>query len=313
MASWLKGASHEVADSARDLFARSRNYTRSKGIHERQGLLAVGPWICFVVTVVQFIAAYHRTPRIVLIPLMVGFAFGALRAKRAKDMQDRNQFEVTMLCLMALLLGAAVGLAVYEEYFGYYWYVSDGYSYANIFPSENAMSYSDAGMIIFADEARLDSSRAMGFKDTHTYCVAPIMDDTRGATPVQFWAAGVDCCGARGNFICDDASDPIAHAGMVIQNISGFQHDWHHQYLQAVAQAEAAYGITSSAEPLFVRWLVDPAQLQLINWRFGIGIVIVACAAYLAFSCGLAWLLLHRNRIRAELGSRGLRLPSSYY
>ena len=146
-------------------------------------------------------------------------------------------------------------------------------------------------------------------QDGSTFCVAPIVDSEANAS-VQFWAAGVDCCGGR--FDCDDAWDGKAHAGVrrawreqplgfdaPPKNLLGLTCSWLNgfdamqrggrtqarpmgpglqnqthfmsrellafgghelRYASAVRQAEAAYGLKSAKEPIFVQWVIDPEK-----------------------------------------------------
>merc|ERR1719159_1832451 len=48
--------------------------------------------------------------------------------------------------------------------------------YHNVLPSEPAAAHADAGKITFAEAARIDTTKAVGYKAASTYCVAPILD-----------------------------------------------------------------------------------------------------------------------------------------
>jgi len=198
----------------------------------------------------------------------------AVQSKRGLDVRRRRMlFYVSAQCMAAVCISTLTGLITYHAFLESYWSYADSHAYANILPSEAAAGYADAGKVVFADEARIDGLRALGFKDGRTYCVAPVRGDSE--EPVQFWAAGVDCCGGRGGFTCDDAWDPRARSGLVLIN-----HDRHLQYTLAVRQAKAAFGLASAEEPIFVRWVVDPERVQLNLWRVGFGVLLSACAFF---------------------------------
>jgi len=57
----------------------------------------------------------------------------------------------------------------------------------------------------------------------HTYCVAPIL--SADAEKAEFWAVGVDCCGARASFMCDDAA-----VATVSDQKTGLVHSGHDGY-----------------------------------------------------------------------------------
>eukprot|EP00747_Dinoflagellata_sp_TGD_P165024 gnl/TRDRNA2_/TRDRNA2_185784_c0_seq1.p1 gnl/TRDRNA2_/TRDRNA2_185784_c0~~gnl/TRDRNA2_/TRDRNA2_185784_c0_seq1.p1 ORF type:complete len:292 (+),score=42.77 gnl/TRDRNA2_/TRDRNA2_185784_c0_seq1:170-1045(+) len=188
------------------------------------------------------------------------------------------------LTLLAVVVSGTISTMTYDDFLVHYWTCSESHSYVNVMPSEHAAGYSDAGKILFARDTHVDSSRSLGYQDGQVYCVAPILDDSH-ATKVEFWAVGRDCCAQRGNFVCDDAWDPEARAGFVITNAPSFlRGGLHDKYTKAVAQAEAFYGMTSAEEPIFVRWVVNPEQVQNNFWHMGFGLLLVSSAIYLLIS-----------------------------
>jgi len=247
-------------------------------------LLAIIPWYVFVTVSIAFALAYHQhkgaTWALLILAALVFISL--VNIFRA----EKWLFFTSALCLVALGTAAAVGLFTYSEFLGKYWDSRDSHAYANVLPSEDAAGYADAGKLVFAEEARLDVSRALGYKDVNVYCVAPILDDAP-AKEVQFWAVGVDCCEQRGFFDCDDAWDSDAKSGVVV---SPLRH-WHTQYALAVQQAEHTFELASAPEPVFVRWVVDPDRLTRNYFRFGMGILIVATVAHGVASCVVAYAL----------------------
>ncbi|CAK0871502.1 unnamed protein product, partial [Prorocentrum cordatum] len=207
-------------------------------------------------------------------------------AVRWLDPDEKWQFYTVAMCLVAIVAATVVGVFTYGEFLGKYWNARGSHSYANVLPSEDAAGYADAGKLVFAEEARLDVSRALGYKDVNVYCVAPVLDDAPLAE-VQFWAVGVDCCEQRGSFDCDDAWDSDARSGVVVSPL----HGWHSQYALAVRQAEHAFELASAQEPVFVRWVVDPEKVTRNYFHFGVGILVVAVAAYGVLSCVVAHFL----------------------
>ena len=55
-------------------------------------------------------------------------------------------------------------------------------------------------------------------------------------------------------------------------------------YEKAVREAEAAFDIVSSPNPLFVRWVKDPQQVQDMYERSGVGYLLVGWAVYFLLS-----------------------------
>ena len=55
-------------------------------------------------------------------------------------------------------------------------------------------------------------------------------------------------------------------------------------YVEAVHEAEATYGLVSAETPIFVRWVLDPQEVQDGFWRSGIGFLVAECSVYLLVS-----------------------------
>lgn len=253
--------------------------------------LVLIPWLIFVWVCIIFAFVYCRVAWLVWTALVISGLACFTQARLSYKDFYRSKFYVAVLSGAALLAGTLVGLVGYDIAFRPYWYYENLSSYVNVLPSDAAAGYSDAGKVIFADEAHLDTSQSMGFREGGVvYCVAPISgDESEG--PVQFWAAGVNCCGGRGSFACDDAWDGKARSGMVLGDSSFMLGDHRGRFMDSVRQAEAAYGISSVDTPLFVRWVVDTEKVQHNYWALGAGIFLVACVAYFVFSVAAAALL----------------------
>merc|ERR1719160_1819178 len=100
-----------------------------------------------------------------------------------------------ILTLIAVVAGNIVGVYIYSQFFLQYWAYDMNRTYTNVLPSEPAAAHADAGIIKFASSARIDTTKAVGYKSGKVYCVAPVMDETQ--TPrVEYWAAGYDIVSA---------------------------------------------------------------------------------------------------------------------
>lgn len=315
-----------LGHAAQQAFARERKWLpaaldRQKGVASMVatalGLrspeairLAFLPWLLFVVVSWLFVGgAYHGAPRVVSVLLVGAAAACAERGWRRRSRGDiaeasqRQRLHLSVLCLLALGLATTVGVLAYDGWLAYYWSCGHSRAYANVLPSEAAAGYADAGQLIFADEARVDASRGLGYKDGAVFCVAPIRDEAWGMGPVQFWAVGMNCCDARGGFLCDDAWDPKARAGVVVSQGEALGRDWRPEYLFAIEQAEAAFELVSSPEAVLVRWVADPERLLVNLWRAGTGILVVGGAVHLLFSIAVAAL------VTSVFGKGARRLP----
>jgi len=244
--------------------------------------VAVGAWAAFCVVCLLFGLSYHDSKVEVWSLVLLGagvlvIVIGTQWRQRNANPTAHASVVIAGWLLAAMVMGTVVGLISYDCCIGEYWLSQTLESRQNVLPSEPAGAYANAGEIIFADEARVDASKSVGFKDTETFCVAPVASDAPLDT-VQFWAAGIDCCGARGSFACDDAWNPKAHAGVVINNISNvlMRSDTYGKYLKAVKLAEVTYAIASVKDPIFVRWVANPDQVQLNVWRAGFGMLLAS-------------------------------------
>jgi hypothetical protein len=272
------------------------------------------PWLMFAMISILFAVAYHHVAvfawAVVLAMVMVAVTFFALDARQR---MGGSWFRfLGILSLFAIFNGALLGSYNYWTHMFQYWSYDESASYTNVLPTEPAGALSDAGKIIFSGTARVDTSRALGFKVSNVYCVAPILDNTQ-MSHVEFWAAGVDCCPARGDFSCDDTWDPSAKSGVVILGATSGDASsarastgvgvqlWHpirDYYLKAVREAEAAYSLSSSKEPLFVRWVHNPQLVQDDYWRSGVGFLVASVCVYLLISLiagGILQMLSRRN------------------
>lgn len=232
---------------------------------ESAGLILV-PTLAFGLVVTLFMNVYYKAAHVVMFLLFVGI--GVCVVQVLKTLRERvSQYEapntfgryVSMLTLAAIVLAWPIGMHVYQDYVRQYWYVRNSNIFTNVLPSEAAAGYRDAGKLLFAEGTRVDVQKAVGYKDVDVYCVAPILDDMQ-ADRVQFWAAGLNCCDQRGSFDCDDAWNPKAKGGITLKVDEDI-------FLKAVKQAQAQYNLASAEDIIFLRWVVDPEQVEQNYWN----------------------------------------------
>merc|ERR1719321_2147080 len=188
-----------------------------------------------------------------------------------------------ILTFVACIAGVALGVYNYHENMFAYWsYLNNGV-YTNLLPSESADSHKDAGKIFFSDDSKVDTSKAVGYKDGPVYCVAPVLDDVPIAK-VQYWAVGQDCCSQRADFNCDDSWSPKAHSGVVILESNDWLPSHRDAYMKGVKLAEATYDLVSAKDPIFVRWVAEPETVMNDYWRSGVGFLVAEVCIYLLVS-----------------------------
>lgn len=257
------------------------------------GALMIVPWLNFALISILFVFPYHRWAAYVWLVVcfcLLGSVLFILQTSAGSAEHAHaggggtTAFFMGALCFVATVSAAALGYYNYHTNMFPYWSLSSEGEYINLMPTDPAVAHADAGKVVFTDLTRVDSTRAVGYKDGTTYCVAPIMDDSP-MTKVEYWAVGEDCCPGRADFNCDDAWDPKARSGVVIMDVNAtFMPRVRPYYKEAVKIAEATYDIASAKEPLFVRWVADPEIIQDDYWRKGVGDLVAFLSIYLLLS-----------------------------
>merc|ERR1719502_1909289 len=89
------------------------------------------------------------------------------------------------LCLLAILMGTYLGELGWIYWWQGFWWMNIGQQSVATTASTLAGARSDAATLSFhtaSNDTSVDASRSAGYKDTDTYCVAPIMSpETAGA------------------------------------------------------------------------------------------------------------------------------------
>jgi hypothetical protein len=274
--------------AARGTAARGRGkYDEGKSAMSGSGLLIMLPWLIFVIEMTLYSLVYHHFREVVWLVGIGGVALSVVFMSLTARMDGRWYLFLGVLCMIAVVMGNLAGLYNYHEYMLQYWSYTQNREYTNVLPSEPAASHADAGEITFAESARIDTTKAVGYKSGGVFCVAPIMDETQ-TSRVEYWAAGPDCCKQRADFTCDAASNPTARSGVVILDNNWLMPSNRDYYEKAVKQAEAAYDIVSAPQPLFIRWVENPGEfVQQEYYQQGIAVLISGIAIYLLVSVSL--------------------------
>merc|ERR1719252_176444 len=242
-----------------------RQKTASSGSSRTPTLLFfLLPWLMFVLVMMLFTYGYHHIPGLVwsTVCLLSCFSLIFIFTTPGEGAEGRSAVSLGFLCGFAIVLSTLAGLHNYGTNMEQYWMYEEAREYHNVLPSEPAAAHADAGKITFAEAARIDTTKAVGYKAASTYCVAPILDPSSN-NRVEFWAVGLDCCAPRGEFNCDDA---------------------------AKEGAEAANDLVSAMEPIFVRWVKDPAAVQASFFAAGTGALFGYCILHLVANILLALL-----------------------
>jgi len=221
---------------------------------------------------------------LVTIPIVLLFLNGwFLRFHIARG--NNPEVILGILVLTAILISVSVGAYGVCKSLMEYNRLNQGASYFNVLPSESASSKIDATTLSFTNSSLVDATRTFGYTDAHqskpvTYCVAPISEGFLFQDRVQYWAAGLDCCEARGNFACYDQKAVGAHGALVweeaTQNLAGFR--------SAVAGAQGEYGVTAGDNYLLLKWMNDPVAYRDGLWKNTATLFLIFGGVYLVIS-----------------------------
>lgn len=157
-------------------------------------------------------------------------------------------------CLLAWMLAVVAGQSNFSRHMQPFYDVINLNTYTSVDPSRMlGQQVMDGGHISFIPGTRLDLSRAIGFKNDKTYCVAPITLGTAPLTTYDFWAVGTDCCTGEGgvDFQCGEFNNQAARSGLRLMR------DEQRSFFRlAVQQAESTYSIRAT-HPIFLYWMQD--------------------------------------------------------
>jgi len=169
---------------------------------------------------------------------------------------------------MACFLGFLLGEALWVDYMQSYYELALLGTRTNVDPvAGGGEAYLDAGVISFKEGATVDVSKAIGYKDSDVYCVAPITFGDDDLAYYDFWAVGVNCCtGFPKNFECFEdgrVPDPRTHSAMRLMDDSLRPY-----YRVAVEMAQAEF-YKKAEHPLFFTWTKDPVEKVTQLYRAG--------------------------------------------
>lgn len=171
-------------------------------------------------------------------------------------------------------------------------HVSQLRRHSDVLPGWDPRLAADAGVLRFTAGAALDVGASAGFRAwPHTYCAAPVVDNTTGdGDPVGFFAVGVDCCDRRGGFVCDGAEDPDVRTAVRVSP-HGLTDFWSWQnaganFRRAALMSAAANGKEVKEPVVLVIWTKDPDSLASTAWWTATG-AFLGCIVVAALWCTL--------------------------
>lgn len=199
-----------------------------------------------------------------------------------------GQLYVVFLVAVAAT-GHHIGHINYNDNMSFYCRAASGREYTGVRPESKAFDYQDAGRLHFAPGSRVGVDWAVGLRfDGEIYCAAPIVgpEQTVGQIPrVDFWAVGLNCCGARGRFVCNQVATG-ASSGVVVHDAGGpiteLASGTETAKLRRAARAAAEhYGLPVSPRPVVLHWGKDLAAIEAEWYHAALGVVLLTTVASL--------------------------------
>eukprot|EP00403_Amphidinium_massartii_P013066 CAMPEP_0178408692 /NCGR_PEP_ID=MMETSP0689_2-20121128/20074_1 /TAXON_ID=160604 /ORGANISM="Amphidinium massartii, Strain CS-259" /LENGTH=313 /DNA_ID=CAMNT_0020029803 /DNA_START=58 /DNA_END=996 /DNA_ORIENTATION=- len=198
---------------------------------------------------------------------------------------------VFVTSLLAVAVGTLTGLYAAEQHTRAFFAAEFGQAYSDVGANESGAAYQDAGEIQFTSTAFADGELSLGFKDHHTYCVAPILDSDVEVEKVHFWAIGFDCCDPRGGFQCGgEAAGEPGGGGLRLEPDDGllgkyglFGRPREREFREAVKQAAAVYSLSVPAEEdlVLVQWVRSASAEQVHRVGYALATIAIGAALFL--------------------------------
>jgi hypothetical protein len=248
-------------------------------------MLEGGPVVIFILTALMT-TAFWQVPAVIASVIFIGVVIAAV-ARVGKDPV------LNVTGCMAVFTGVVCGAYAHEACFAPFFVITLGREYRNVQASWPAAAFADAGRLVFAKSSTVDTTRGVGYQDGHTYCAAPVIDSGNAQTrTIGFWAVGIDCCNARGDFECDAAGNSGTNGGVIVAS-DGLLERSRMLFLLAVNQSAAVNNLVVEEEPLLIRWVEDPAHEQLMLFLSALGVLTLGLVLLLLFvftAATVAWL-----------------------
>lgn len=240
------------------------------------------PWLCLMVILICYILATDSQWYLLFLPFAVlVIFFTAFTVERYKKGRIVDSI-LGLLCIVACICALVIAIYAETNYLDEYVRLSRGASYLNVYPSDDAAGRSDATTISFSNGTTVDSSRTYGYyKDSVLYCIAPITNANNvNSRTIQFWAAGIGCCGARSDFSCGELG--VGNGGGITMPLSN---DKKSEFDEAIRGAESWYHLQANYKSMLLKWTADPTDYQSNLWSKAFRLFFIFGAVYLALSC----------------------------
>lgn len=254
------------------------------------------PWCLLALVLLCYLIAGANGQVAVLwiIPLvLILLISGYIGSKYAS--QESDEVVLGFLTLTAVIIGTCVGLFGNLTSLQELHRINQGASYFNVLPSEPATSKLDASSMVFVNGTRVNTGESFGFTDASSalspvYCVAPITNGEASFRRIEYWAAGLNCCGGNKPFTCGEVQSPKATGGLIlapeIQEGEGRKF-----FQQAIKGALDKYGLVGGNDFILLNWMPDPIKYRDNLWHGGWKLFAVFGGVYLIISAMVGFVI----------------------
>lgn len=255
------------------------------------------PWVLLVLVLVCYLFAGVNGQIFILwlIPIVL-LSLNAAFIRYNYKQGNSDEVVLGFMALAAVVISTAVGvycnLAMLEELHR----LNQGASYFNVNPAQDVASYIDGTSFVFTNTTHADVSRFFGYVDAGspnrpTYCVAPVTNGEAAFTSIQYWAAGINCCGKQKPFTCGAAQKRSAHGALLLN--PDLQESKHQEFFaKAITGAQDSFALTGGNGYLLLDWKDDPIKYTNDLWYHSWFLMAVFAAVYLAISGMSAFVIL---------------------
>jgi hypothetical protein len=280
-----------------------KEVVKARNMHTEQLSFLLGgtlPAVWFIILMALFTYKYHTAPVVpwltVILCLNVVFVSARPVIEPTRRWTRWDWFPM-FAGIVSVGMGVMLGLpnsTVMEPWV----HATHLKEHTDVLPTWDPVLASDAGILNFAEGSAVDIDASAGYLAwPHTYCAAPIVDNTSDAgQPLGFFVVGLDCCDRRGGFSCGEVNDPDARSGVRIRShaLTSF-FAWRGSgdvYSRAARMAAAANGREVKDPVVIVLWTKDPDSLARSYWWTATGIFLASMvtAALCGFgNCYVMW------------------------
>jgi len=243
------------------------------------------PWLCAVVIIVITLISAGGSALWVVLPalLVCGVSGQSAWQKYKNGLRPMAVFYV--LILLAGFAAFVVSMVTYLHFLKPYYVLGGGATYLDLLPSQSALGAADATAIVFAQGTSVDTSRTFGFvngrnPDGTMYCVAPVSNAYTLAEPgVQFFAAGINCCGKRSGFGCGKGG--TGRGAMILAS----EETADPGFVKAVEGAAVEYNLQPGNGYLLLNMVEDPMAFRSDKWGSAVQLGFIFIFVYFLISC----------------------------